>query len=125
MTMTTFPIDPALQAELAALNAAVDAAVKARTEWMDAHMEAVSSVKVGDELYHRDTGRMVGVVTRLYRYHGDQKDWRYDTSMSVEAEYLMTGMPNCYDNTSRQPYEIGTKEDALARAESMARRLSV
>lgn len=122
MSFTKYPLDPAIQAELDKLNAAVLAAVKARTEWMDAHMEAVSKAKVGDEVYDLESGQRVGVISRLYRYHGDGKDWRYDTEMSVEAEYCTHH--NCYDNTSRQPFAIGTKQEARDRAEWRVKALS-
>lgn len=98
----TKEIPPELQQRLNELNAAVDAAVKARTQFLDAHMEEVSQVKVGDPLYSVH-GPFVGNVTELYRYW-QNRDWRYDTSFSVECRYRNPDeLANIIDNTSRQP----------------------
>ena len=96
----------ALDAELATLNAEVEAAVRKRTAWMDAHMSDYAEVQVGEPLYDLTHLRHVGTVTRLYRYWGPNKnglirDHQYDTHMSVEYEFLEAGTKNFYDNTSR------------------------
>jgi hypothetical protein len=89
-----------LSAELAALNADVGAALTKRKAWMDAHMADYARYRVGDELFDLDTGVQLGVVSRLYRYW-DGGDPFYDTSMSVQYEWLTAG--GWYDNSSRQP----------------------
>jgi hypothetical protein len=88
-----------LDEELQRLNQAVEDAVKARTAWMDAHMPDYAVVQVGEELYDREY-RLRGIVSRHYRYHGDGRDWRYDTSMSISYEYKTRDGSN--HNTSGQ-----------------------
>jgi len=110
----------ALNAELAALNAAVDAALKARKDWMDAHMEAYSEFKVGDEIYDIRTGERMGVVSKLYRYQARHNPI-YDTSMSVDVEFTNNGW--CFDNTSRYGGSrwFGTKDQMRRHHEILAR----
>lgn len=98
-------IPPELRAQLNALNEAVDAAVNARTKFLDDHMAEVSLVKIDDPLYDRDTRRLVGYVTALYRYW-QNRDWRYDNQFSVEVKFRHPLHTNYIDNTSRQPYKI-------------------
>lgn len=94
-----------LDAELAALNKAVDDAVAARRAWMDAHMPDYARHRVGETLYDLNTGRELGTVSRLYRYWGEQDDPRYDTTMSVQYEIVVSNSHGVrvLDNTSRQP----------------------
>ncbi len=102
-----------LEEELKHLNQIVDAAIKQRTEWMDAHMVDFAKWKVGDKLYVLSTGEYLGAVSSLYRFWGKQKDPRYDTSMDIEYEF--TRGDNIFDNTSRQPnLRIGTLEEREA-----------
>lgn len=110
----------ALQLELDALNRAVDDAVDKRTAWMDAHMTDWADADVGDEISDSN-GRVLGVVTRLYRYWGPQshsggkcRDPQYDTHMSIEYEFKRDLHSNFTDNTSsrcmvvhkRRPHEF-------------------
>jgi hypothetical protein len=88
-----------LNEELQRLNQAVEDAVKTRTEWMDAHMPDYAVVQIGEELYDGEY-RLRGIVTKLYRYHGGGRDWRYDTSMSISYEYKTRDGSN--NNTSGQ-----------------------
>lgn len=96
-----------LDTVLALLNAEVAAAVKKRTDWMDAHMADYADVQVGEELYELATGRLMGTVSRLYRYWGTDRnngmvrDPQYDTSMSVEYEFQPDPSKPYFDNTSR------------------------
>lgn len=95
-----------LDTVLALLNAEVAAAVKKRTDWMDAHMADYADVQVGEELYELATGRLMGIVSRLYRYWGTDRngmvrDPQYDTSMSVEYEFQPDPSKPYFDNTSR------------------------
>jgi hypothetical protein len=115
-----------LQTELDALNKEVEDTLAKRTTWMNAHMEDFSDFKVGDEVYNPNTGTLLGVVSRLYRYHQDG-DPRYDDHMDVEIEYRMTGSKNCFDNSSRHAGggpSFGTREDALQTAKSRAEYLA-
>lgn len=116
-----------LQKELVQLNLSVTEAVKRRTEWMDAHMSDFATVQVGEELFDGDYQRL-GVVTKLYRFWGDQRDWRYDTSMSVSYQYM--GRGGGIDNTSRQSlYFVNSKADVerheRAQYEELRRKFAV
>ncbi len=107
-----------LDADLAALNAAVTAALKARRDWMDAHMQDYARYQVGEEIFDMATGRRLGVVSELYRYQSDQNPF-YDTHMSVDYQYNKGG--NCFDNTSRQiGLSIGNAEELAAKLKSDA-----
>lgn len=100
-----------LDAELAALNAAVEAAFKARKEWMDAHMADYAICKIGEELVDLNTGRNFGKVAEFYRYHAN--DQEYDTSMAIHYRF------ESGDNTSSRPgISFGTHEQYLERRQS-------
>ena len=103
----------ALQKELELLNSEVTAVLAKRKKWMDDHMTDFAKFKVGDEIYNLQTGQYLGVISKLYRYWGeDHRDPQYDTAMNVEYQYH-TGN-NCYDNTSRQHIIIGTNDDLIS-----------
>ncbi len=110
----TLPIPYKLLAELDRLNHDVESAIKTRTKWLDDHMEEVSKVKPGDALYDVNSGELVGIVRKLYRYWAEQNPL-FDTHLSVECEYNPTGSPpNVFDNTSRQEGRMfGTKEEII------------
>jgi hypothetical protein len=82
------PTRDELDAELAALNAAVNDALRKRREWMDKHMTDYAKFQVGDELVDMRTGRVLGTVCELYRYWGGRDD-RYDTSNTSTANTLL------------------------------------
>jgi hypothetical protein len=90
------PDTKALQAELDALNAAVDAARKARTAWMDAHMADFAKHPVGTKVWNLRTGKCLGVIAEHYRYDRDRDGGVYDTDMSIHYRFTDG------DNTSRQ-----------------------
>lgn len=100
-----------LDADLARLNAEVEAVLAKRRHWMDAHMADYARFQVGETLYDMQTGALLGVVSRLYRYW-DGRDPRYDTSMSIEYEFE-TPRKGCFDNTSRYAglLRVGNAED--------------
>jgi len=109
--MTQRPLTAEEQQALETLNAAVDTAIATRKAWLDAKMHEVSSVKVGDRLYHLHTGREVGKVTKLYRY-GSERDFGVnDRSLVIDFEYEVSS--NSFDNTSRQggSWKFGTLEE--------------
>lgn len=121
MPITKHPLPEGIQEQLAALNAEVDAALKKRRDWMDAHMPECSAVKVGEDIWDIDRGVYLGVVTKLYRYWAD-RDPRYDTQMSIEAEYREYPNRGYYDNTSRQTsVNFGSREEARSRLEARAK----
>lgn len=103
----------ALDAELALHNQAVDAAVANRKAWMDGHMKDYAKFQVGDEIYERESGRKLGVVTELYRYWGTNNAL-YDTSMSIEYKFSADG--RYIDNTSSRGsytrWKFATREEA-------------
>lgn len=115
-------LDPATRArndaELAALNAAVDAAVAARTAWMDAHMAEYAEYPVGTDLVYRRTGEWFGTVASHYRYHAGRDPFR-DTDMSIH--YRTTGG----DNTSRLPGGVWSVASVRDAAEAMRHRAEV
>lgn len=107
-----------LDADLARLNDAVKHALRTRKAWMDEHMPDYAKVQVGEEIFDMRTCERLGVVTKLYRYHGD-RDPRYDTSMSIEYEFE-TGRSGCaifHDNTSRHGsyFPVGTRAEVVDR----------
>lgn len=114
----------ALQRELDALNAEVQAVLAKRKAWMDAHMAEFARVPVGEEIYDLKTGQKLGTVTKHYRYWDEQQNPLYDTSMSVECEFEVR--PNTYDNTSRHAGALwyGTRADLKAKVASDMRSLS-
>lgn len=118
-----------LQKELDKLNAEVTAVLAKRKVWMDAHMADFSTFKIGDEVYDTNTGALLGVVSKLYRYWGE-RDPRYDTQMSIEIEYRVEGSSegmNFIDNSSRHAGagpSFGTKEQAQQAAQSRAEYLA-
>lgn len=83
-----------LDAELAALNTAVDEAIRLRSEWMDRHMVDYAEHPIGAELYNQSTGQRLGKVVEHYRYHAG-RDPIYDRTMSIEYRF------DNGDNTSR------------------------
>lgn len=121
----------ALQIELDALNLAVEEAIQRRTLWMNTHMTDFAKWKVGDELFHLQTGKRVGVVSRLYRFHGPQdsgpesrpRDARFDTSMNVE--YEVNEYANVFGNSSSCYGTLywGTKEELLDKRKQEVARL--
>lgn len=114
-------VTEAFDVELQALNDAVKEAHNKRKAWMDDHMQDYCVFKPGDEIYDLTSGRLLGVVSRLYRFHENHPE--YDTSMTVDCEYRTDGKPHgtqggCFDNTSRQYLHYGTKEDLIRWRES-------
>lgn len=89
----------ALDAELRTLNQDAAAALLKRKQWMDAHMKDYAEIQAGEQIYDSEKG-LLGVVTEHYRYW-DNKDPRYDTSMSID--YCYSAPNGTIDNTSRQP----------------------
>lgn len=114
---------PELDAELAALNKAVDDAIAARVDWMDAHMADYAKWPIGTELFDLSTSERLGVVSEFYRYHARQNSL-FDRSMSIDYQYRKSEAMNIYDNTSRQPYRrIGSKEELILEREGEVKRL--
>ncbi|OHU55932.1 hypothetical protein BKG83_17305 [Mycobacteroides chelonae] len=118
---TQRPLNADEHSELEALNAAVQAAIDARREWLDAKMRETSKLQVGDDIYDVQTGEKIGVVSGLYRYHAGRDDL-YDTY--VECDYQYETRPGCFGNTSSQGGRMfGTREDAAAHAKSLVAQL--
>lgn len=109
-------------AELAALTAAVEAAIQARREWLDAKMHECSRLQEGDDIYDLETGARVGRVAELYRYWQDRDDGVRDTHVDCHYRYETSG--RSFDNTSRQSgRSFGTRQDAIDWAEARTARL--
>lgn len=105
-----------LQRGLREHNEAVVAALKAREDWMDAHMTDFAKYKVGDVLYNLANGQRLGTVTNLYRPTWGHSGPREEESMHIEYEYQTGEVPTSFmrDNTSRQMYlRYGTREELL------------
>ncbi|MBS4102418.1 hypothetical protein [Tsukamurella paurometabola] len=116
------PLTDEERGELDALNAAVQEAIDTRREWLDAKMHEVATLKVGDDIYDIESGRKLGVVSRLYRYHTNQNAL-YDTHVTVDYEYETS--PRCFGNTSsRLRLSVGTREEAASYAKRRADRLA-
>jgi hypothetical protein len=109
------------QAELEALNDAVNTAIKTRRDWLDAKMVEISTLKPGDDIYDVDKGTKVGVVSKLYRYWAGRNDL-LDDDPYCSYEYQVSA--GWFNNTSSQVgVSFGTQQDALRRAELRADRL--
>lgn len=103
------------KSELEQLSANVAAAIVARRDWLDAKMHETSRLKVGDEIFDVKNGRILGKVSKLYRYWRDRNDL-LDTSYYCDYSYETS--PHSFDNTSRQSgLNFGTREDAIKNAE--------
>ncbi|WP_131726071.1 hypothetical protein [Mycobacteroides abscessus] len=121
MMRTQRPLNAEEYSELEALNAAVQAAIDARREWLDAKMRETSKLQVGDDIYDVQSGEKLGVVSGLYRYHAGRDDL-YDTY--VECDYQYETRPGCFGNTSSQGGRLfGTREDAAAHAKLLVAQL--
>ncbi|SKM39433.1 Uncharacterised protein [Mycobacteroides abscessus subsp. massiliense] len=119
---TQRPLNAEEYSELEALNAAVQAAIDTRREWLDAKMRETLKLQVGDAIYDVQTGEKLGVVSGLYRYHAGRDDL-YDTY--VECDYQYETRPGCFGNTSSQGGRVfGTREDAAAHAKSLVAQLT-
>ena len=98
------------KAKLAELNEAVTAAIRERTEWLDAKMSEYADIPIGDGIYDLASGVQVGVVTEHYRYSAGRDDGIWDTSLWVDHRFRTSR--GSYDNTSRQPCKLGPKKRA-------------
>ena len=108
--------------ELDALTGAVTAAIDARRAWLDKKMLECSSIKPGDAIFDLESGRQLGVVSKLYRYWRDRDEGVRDTD--PHCDYEFETQTNCFDNTSRQlGLLVGTREQAAALAEARWRGL--
>mgnify|MGYP003333081605 CR=1 FL=1 len=96
--------------QLKLLNQAIDAAIKARTAWLDERMSKYAEFSIGEELYSLDTGKRLGTVTEYYRYQATH-NVIYDSSMNIDYKLHVEGC--FYDNTSRHAgsIRIGRKTD--------------
>ena len=116
-------LTPDEQAELDQLNAAVTAAIARRRSWLDEKMAEKSDLQVGDPIYHLESGRRLGTVSRLYRYWRDSDGGMRDRSLSIEYEYEES--PGIFNNTSCQlGVGFGSKKAAAEIAELRYRTLS-
>ena len=88
-----------------AANDLIKKSVEARTKLLDELCNKISTCNVGDKIYDLNSGRSLGAVSEIYRYH--RGHYEYDRSPAVE--YRFNG-----DNTSRQSISVGTKEHLVA-----------
>lgn len=115
------PLSPEDEAELERLNAAVTAALDARTAWLDRKMAEYATIPIGGEIWDVKRGVRLGVVTEHYRYRSSPLS---DKSLNIDYRYLREGTPNSYDNTSSQPEcRFGTADDARRHAEAQLQRV--
>lgn len=100
--MYSKPLSESDSEELAALNCAVDEAIKARTDWLDSKMEQYAECKIGDTVLCRheysDIYLPIGKVSRFYRYWAG-RNALHDTSLEIHVEFETR--KNCFDNSSR------------------------
>jgi hypothetical protein len=92
-------LTPQEQAEFDAIKAEYRAAVAKKKEWLDRKMVETSNFKPGDFIFNRE-GRVLGLVSELYRYWDSQN--RADLDNCHHAQYQYYTSKNCRDNTSRQ-----------------------
>lgn len=112
-------LTPTEQAELNALNDAVDAAIETRRTWLDRKMVECSDLQPGDAIYDLNKGTLLGQISKLYRFWRDREEGVMDRSLSCDYEYETH--PRCFDNTSRQVgASFGTREQAQTRLQSRA-----
>lgn len=108
------------------LNDAITRAIAERTEWLDQKMNELCKFKLGDEIVNMATGRLLGWVSRPYRY---TQNILHDNSLAIDLEYrtddkLDVPGGGSFDNTSRQGFiEVGTREEYEADRLSEAKRI--
>lgn len=93
---------------LTSLNKSIAAACEKRTDFLNSKMAEYAKVKIGENMYHLETGQFLGHVSGYYRYHAN--DMRFDSSLSID--YRFKGG----SNTSSQglnKYVIGTSDDLI------------
>jgi hypothetical protein len=106
--------------ELENLNEAVSQAISKRKKWLDTMTVKCADVKIGEKLYDVTTGRVLGVVSDIYRPTPNDL---YDTTVSVHYRYETSR--NCFNNTSSQPgLYVGSKQQAIDYAASRLKALS-
>jgi hypothetical protein len=92
---------PEAQAKIDHYNQEIERLLKERKAFMDEMMPLFASAQVGDTIYDQLSGRYLGIVAELYRYHGDNP--LYDNTMgNIHYRYHHPGEPSILDNTSRQ-----------------------
>lgn len=116
------PLSDSDKERLDQLNAAVSTAIYARRDWLDSKMTEYAEMQVGEYAYDLESCRKVGRVSELYRFWRDRNDGVRDTALSIEYQFETS--PNCFDNTSRQPFKIGSKKSAELMARERLMRLT-
>lgn len=99
------------------LNKAVSSAIAIRREWLDSKMPEYADMQIGETIYDLELCVPVGEVSKLYRVWQDRDEGVRDTSLSIEYEFETS--PRCFDNTSLQPFKLGSKSQAAARARAL------
>lgn len=115
------PMTPEEKQHLEHLNHEVKQALSNRRKWLDQNMHDRSPLKPGDDIYDVDTGRKLGVVSKLYRYHQDRHEGIYDDHSSLDFEYETSHRG--FSNTSSQYGMFGSKEEAARRMEQKREQL--
>lgn len=99
------PLTPEEEKELELLNLAIKLALKNRNDWLDKKMHEHSLFKIGDIIAERETGRILGTITSLYRYPAlTSTEGIDDNTLSIDYEFKVIGNGHFFDNTSRQPF---------------------
>jgi hypothetical protein len=108
------------------LNKCVDDAISRRKDWLDSKMAQYAEFKIGDPIFDLDSSARVGFVTEYYRFRSDNDKGVWDTSLTIDYTFQTGGFDSnvkSFDNTSRQPRALGTKEQAELRASEKLDRL--
>lgn len=108
--------------QLGELNKAVASALTARREWLDSKMSEYAEMQVGEDVYDLHTCDKVGTVSKLYRYWRDRDDGVRDESLSIDYEFQTSA--NYFDNTSRQPFKLGSRTQAESRCRALLKKIS-
>lgn len=106
--------------ELARLNAAVDAALAARTAFLDSKMAQYAVAQVGEYVYDLSLGRKLGKVTRHYRYWTSQ-NVLYDRHLLIDYDFQADPDIPFVDNTSRQNVIVGSHAQYIQHLEATLR----
>jgi len=104
------------------LNIDVINTIKKRRDWLDSKMQEYAEMQIGDNIYNLETGLPVGIVSKLYRLWRDTDEGFRDKVLEINYEYRTK--QGWYDNTSRQPHQLGSRERTLKTIEQKIKDLN-
>jgi hypothetical protein len=108
------PLTEADKLHLEELNARVISAIADRRDWLDSKMSEYAEMQVGDGVYDLESGVRAGTVSALTRFWRDIEAGVNDTSLQINYKFEIS--KGNFDNTSRQPHKLGSKDEAALSA---------